>query len=96
MSHEYPDRLRELIQKEIDNTDPDIFSHILLGYGLCGNAILGLARKNSGSYTRAAIAVQIFLGFKTVIQKTFRPQAKHRMDLRGGYMQDGDYYLRKK
>ena len=95
MSHEYPDRLRELIQKEIDNTDPDIFSHILLGYGLCGNAIAGLKTgRIPVVIPRAHDCCTIFLGSKQSFKKHFghRPSCRWTS---GGYMQDGDYYLRK-
>ena len=65
MSHDYPDYLRELLQKEIDNTDPNIFSHILLCYGLCGNAIAGLKTQDIPVVIpRAHDCCIIFLGSK--------------------------------
>lgn len=94
MSHEYPEYLRETIQKEIDNTDPDIFSHILLLYGLCGNATAGLRTgKIPLVIPRAHDCCTIFLGSK----QSFKENFSHRPSCRwtsGGYMQDGDYYIR--
>lgn len=94
MSHEYPDYLREEIQKEIDNSDPELFSHILLGYGLCGNATAGLKTRGIPvTIPRAHDCCTIFLGSK----KSYKEHFSHRPSCRwtsGGYMQDGDYYLR--
>ncbi len=94
MSHDYPDYLREVIQKEIDNTDPNIFSHILLCYGLCGNAIAGLKTQNIPVVIpRAHDCCTIFLGSKKIHSEHFghRPSCRWTS---GGYMQDGDYYIR--
>ena len=44
--HEYPDRLREALQREIDVWDGKV-DHIVLAYGLCGNGILGLKTVSS-------------------------------------------------
>ena len=94
MSHDYPDYLRELLQKEIDNTDPNIFSHILLCYGLCGNAIAGLKTQDIPVVIpRAHDCCTIFLGSKQSHKEHFghRPSCRWTS---GGYMQDGDYYIR--
>jgi len=94
MSHEYPEYLRETIQKEIDNTDPKMFSHILLGYGLCGNAIAGLkTREIPVVMPRAHDCCTIFLGSRQAYKENFghRPSCRWTS---GGYMQDGDYYIR--
>lgn len=37
--HRTPERLREALQEEIDSIDAD---EILLGYGMCGNGVVGL------------------------------------------------------
>ena len=79
--HNEPDKLREWLQKEIDaiedGTDPhspDIcngeafstdFDAILLGYGLCSNAIAGLcARNHRLVLPRAHDCITLFLGSK--------------------------------
>lgn len=43
--HENPDKLRNAVQKVIDQVDNVDF--ILLGYALCGNGLLGLTGKNA-------------------------------------------------
>jgi hypothetical protein len=40
--HEYPEKLRKSLQTEIDRRDGN--ETVLLSYGLCGNAVLGLKR----------------------------------------------------
>jgi len=94
MSHEYPDFLRKTIQKEIDNTNPELFSHILLGYGLCGNAMAGIqTREIPVVIPRAHDCCTIFLGSRDKYKQYFghRPSCRWTS---GGYMQDGDYYIR--
>jgi len=44
--HEYPDRLRTALQREIDARDGKI-DYIVLVYGLCGNGIIGLKAEKS-------------------------------------------------
>jgi len=94
MSHEYPDYLREIIQKEIDKPDPEFFDAILLGFGLCGNAISGL--KAGGVpivIPRAHDCCTILLGSR----KAFKEHFGHRPSCRwtsGGYMGSGENYLR--
>ncbi|HOG06928.1 MAG: DUF1638 domain-containing protein [Syntrophales bacterium] len=39
--HIFPERLHQSLQTEIDGVD-DAVSHILLGFGFCGNALVGL------------------------------------------------------
>ena len=39
--HNDPDKLREVVQKEIDKAEEDGADLIMLGYGLCGNGALG-------------------------------------------------------
>jgi hypothetical protein len=39
--HIFPERLHQRLQAEIDGVD-DVVSHILLGFGFCGNALVGL------------------------------------------------------
>lgn len=39
--HIVPDKIRVRLQAEIDEAHPDV-THILLGFGFCGNAVVGL------------------------------------------------------
>lgn len=59
--HVYPDKLREALQEEIDSTPGD--RDILLGYGLCSNALTGV---HSGSHRlvipRIDDCIALFLG----------------------------------
>lgn len=94
MSHDYPDGLREIIQQEIDKTDPKEYDCILLGYGLCGNAVNGLkARLLPLVIPRAHDCCTLFLGSRKAFQEHFghRPSCRWTS---GGYMGTGDNYLR--
>jgi hypothetical protein len=59
--HVYPDRLKERLQEAVDSVRGDC--DILLGYGLCSNAVVGL---NSGSHRlvvpRVDDCIALFLG----------------------------------
>ena len=44
--HEYPDRLKEALRREIGNWDGKV-DYIVLVYGLCGNGVLGLKADRS-------------------------------------------------
>jgi Protein of unknown function (DUF1638) len=39
-AHNEPEKLKKLIQEEIDKTKSDDFDAILLAYGLCGNSLV--------------------------------------------------------
>ena len=41
-AHNEPERLKKLIQEEIDKTESKDFDVILLAYGLCGNSLVGI------------------------------------------------------
>lgn len=94
MSHNYPDFLREQIQQEIDKTEPVNFDYVLLGYGLCGNAINGIyARAVPIVIPRAHDCCTILLGSKEAYQTHFA----HRPSCRwtsGGNIKSGDISLR--
>jgi hypothetical protein len=45
-AHNEPEKLKKLIQKEIDKTESENFDAILLAYGLCGNSLLGVRSNN--------------------------------------------------
>ncbi len=44
--HNQPARMRNLLQQEIDQTQPGQFAAILLGYGLCGAAMHGICSRD--------------------------------------------------
>jgi len=44
--HEYPDRLKEALRREIGNWDGKV-DYIVLVYGMCGNGVLGLKADRS-------------------------------------------------
>lgn len=94
LSHEAPWRLREMIQQEIDNADPAEFDYILLGFGLCGNAIAGLkARRVPMVIPRAHDCCTLFLGSREAYTRYFGDRPSCRWTS-GGYMGNGENYLR--
>lgn len=63
--HTLPDRLRERIQEEIDASDGR-FDPILLGYGLCAKAVVGLvARSSRLVIPKSDDCIEIFLGSRS-------------------------------
>ena len=46
--HSYPDKLRDIIQSEIDRAEEDGADLIMLAYGLCGNGALGWHTSRAG------------------------------------------------
>ncbi len=45
-AHNEPEKLKIIIQEEIDKTKSDDFDAILLAYGLCGNSLVGIRSDN--------------------------------------------------
>jgi len=92
MSHVNPAEMRDFIQHEINNTE--CFDYILLGYGLCGNAINEIYAKDIPLVIpRAHDCCTILLGSK----ETYKTHFAHRPSCRwtsGGYMESGDMSLR--
>ena len=72
--HDEPDKLREEVQKALNNTH-DIQGHpydaSLLGYGLCSNGIVGLSAKIPIVVPRGHDCVTILLGSKDKYQEYF-------------------------
>lgn len=79
--HQLPLKLHDALQEEIDlvesgedahTNDVESFDAILLGYGLCSNALVGL---HSSKYPlvipRAHDCITLFMGSKETYQKTF-------------------------
>ncbi len=72
--HNEPDRLRARIQDIIDNahTEDQAYDAVVLGYGLCGNAITGLqARDVPVVVPRAHDCTTLFLGSKAAFCEHF-------------------------
>ena len=73
--HIYPDRLRAALQTAIDEMDPD-HDTILLGYGQCARAVVGL---RAGHAVLAVPAtddcIAIFLGSKAAYREQQRKNA---------------------
>ncbi|MCK5862837.1 MAG: DUF1638 domain-containing protein [Candidatus Hydrogenedentes bacterium] len=72
--HNHPSTLRELLQQEIDSaaTGDTFYDAILLAYGLCGNATVGLrARRFPLIIPRAHDCTTLFLGSKTAFADYF-------------------------
>ncbi len=72
--HEKSDRLRAIIEGEIQKAEESgkLYDAILLGYGLCGNATVGLgSSKFSLVLPRAHDCCTLFLGSKQKFQELF-------------------------
>jgi hypothetical protein len=70
--HNTPDILRAEVQKELDKTTDiqgNTYDAILLGYGLCGNGILGLVPKIQLIVPRAHDCITLLLGSRQVYQQ---------------------------
>lgn len=94
--HARPDRLRSALQARIDQTDQGAkaYDAILLAYGLCGNATVGLeARKTRLILPRAHDCCTILLGSR----QRFREHFEHQLSTpfsSMGYLERGEYFLR--
>lgn len=67
--HRTPERLRESLQQEIDSVDAD---EILLGYGLCGNGVVGLGSPRARLVIpRVDDCISILLGSAERYQEEF-------------------------
>ena len=72
--HNHPSRLRELLQEQIDvAAEGDIaYDAVLLAYGLCGNATIGLTAKRFPLVIpRAHDCTTLFLGSKQAFEEHF-------------------------
>ena len=94
--HVQPTRLREALQAKIDEASNSAknYDAILLLYGLCGNAAVGLQARNTRLVIpRAHDCCTILLGSKERFQEHF--QANPSMPLSSvGYLERGSYYIR--
>lgn len=70
--HNEPADLRARLQDAIDQTDAEKYDAIVLGYGLCGNAVAGLvAREIPVIIPRAHDCITLFLGDRERYQQQF-------------------------
>jgi hypothetical protein len=94
--HAQPDRLRQTIQARIDAVEQQAktYDAVLLLYGLCGNAGIGLhARSTRLVIPRAHDCCTILLGSR----ERFRQHFEHNLSApfsSVGYLERGDYFLR--
>ncbi len=89
--HENCDRLRSIIQREIRSAEESgkPYDAILLGYGLCGNATVGLGSDTfSLVLPRAHDCCTLFLGSKRKFQELFASNPS-RPFAAPGYMERG-------
>lgn len=82
--HDRPERLREIIQEEIDRIDQNShiysndtrtndFDAILLGYGLCSNVVAGLhSEKYPIVIPKAHDCISLFMGSKEAYEEYYR------------------------
>ena len=73
--HDEPDRLTTVLQHSIDETKPNAYDAILLGYGLCSNGIAGLTSSVKLVVPRGHDCMTILLGSKERYREYFD---KHR------------------
>jgi len=69
--HRLPEKLTRMLQQAIDETD-HAFQQIVLGYGLCSNAIVGLRAPSQGLYIpHVHDCITFYLGSRDAYQKVF-------------------------
>lgn len=94
--HARPDNLRALLQARIDaaETAARKYEAILLLFGLCGNAGVGLAaRQTPLVLPRAHDCATILLGSRAAFRKHFGDNPSQGFSS-NGYLDRGDYFLR--
>jgi hypothetical protein len=90
--HEKSDTLRKIIQDKIDAAENSgkTYDAVLLGYGLCGNALAGVfSRKTPLVLPRAHDCCTIFLGSKKKFFEHFKDNPSRPFSSTG-YMERGD------
>jgi hypothetical protein len=90
--HEKPEVLRALLQEKIDAADASgkAYDAVLLAYGLCGNALAGIAsRRTRLVIPRAHDCCTIFLGSKQRFKKYFQDNPSRPFSC-AGYRERGD------
>ncbi len=94
--HVNADKLRAAIQEEIDRTEESAkpYEAVVLLYGLCGNAGVGLkARSRPLVLPRAHDCCTVLLGSRARFREHFG-ETPSREFSSVGYMERGDYFLR--
>ena len=94
--HQQPDSLRETLQERIDATERSAkeYDAILLLYGLCGNATIGLsAGRIPLVIPRAHDCCTILLGSKQRFQEHFGENPSQPFGS-VGYQERGNYFVR--
>jgi Protein of unknown function (DUF1638) len=94
--HAQPTRLNQTLQAKIDETEnaAKTYAAILLLYGLCGNATIGLqTRQTRLVLPRAHDCCTILLGSKQRFQEHFQDNPSRPFSS-VGYMERGNYFLR--
>ncbi|MFW6007011.1 MAG: DUF1638 domain-containing protein [Bacillota bacterium] len=95
-AHDDSDNLKKLIQEKIDETEEDEVNYdaILMGYGLCGNSILGItSSKIPLVVPRAHDCCTIFLGSREKFKKHFGDRLSSRWSS-PGYLERGESMFR--
>jgi hypothetical protein len=70
--HEHPRNLRSILQQQIDAVEPERYEAILLVYGICGMATIGLnARHTPLVMPRAHDCITLYLGSQERYQEEF-------------------------
>lgn len=70
--HEHPRNLRGVLQQQIDAVEPEHYEAILLVYGMCGTATIGLiARHTPLVIPRAHDCITLYLGSRERYQEEF-------------------------
>jgi hypothetical protein len=81
--HRTPEKMKEVIQEEVNKADEWDGDYILLGYGLCSNGILGVrSNRHSIVIPRVHDCIALFLG-------------SHERYLEEHHKEPGTYYLTK-
>jgi hypothetical protein len=94
-SHEQSGVLRAVIQAKIDEAEGKDFSRILLGYGLCGNALSGIeARSVPLVIPRAHDCCTILLGSRSRFCELFGENLSGQWSSLG-YLERGSSYIHK-
>lgn len=89
-SHDQSDNLRKILQEKIDDAVGKKYDAILLGYGLCGNATVGLkAHDTRIVFPRAHDCCTLFLGSKEKFHQHFKDNPSQPFSS-PGYTERGD------
>ena len=95
--HARPDSLRALLQSRIDAAEEHTrhYDAVLLLFGLCGNAGVGLmARRTPLVLPRAHDCATILLGSRVAFREHFGDNPSQGFSS-NGYLERGEYFLRK-